>query len=86
MRLPLSYYRNKDALFIARDLLGKTLVRDFGNGRVLSSHITETEAYLGGEDLACHASKGRTPRTEIMFGEGGFVYVYLIYGMECIGC
>ena len=43
--------------------------------------ITETEAYLGEEDLACHASKGRTPRTEIMYADGGAIYVYLIYGM-----
>lgn len=63
-------------------MLGKHLVRDFGNGEVLRSAIVETEAYLGTEDLASHASKGRTPRTEIMFAEGGVIYAYLIYGVH----
>jgi DNA-3-methyladenine glycosylase len=52
------------------------------NGSELRYRIIETEAYRGAEDLACHASKGRTPRTEIMFQEGGLVYVYLIYGIH----
>ncbi|MFT3737219.1 MAG: DNA-3-methyladenine glycosylase [Breznakibacter sp.] len=80
MRLPQSFY-SRDVLEIAPDLLGKVLVRDFGNGEELRLMITETEAYRGEDDLACHASKGRTPRTEVMYLEGGKIYVYLIYGM-----
>ena len=71
----------RDVLEVAPDLLGKVLVRKFENGDIFKFKITEVEAYRGKEDLACHASKGRTPRTEIMYHEGGHVYVYLIYGM-----
>jgi len=71
----------RDVLDVAPDLLGKQLVRKYDNGSVSKFIITETEAYRGIEDLACHASKGRTPRSEIMFQNGGTVYVYLIYGM-----
>lgn len=71
----------KDAVLLAQSLLGKTLVRVFDDGSVRKYLITITEAYMGGEDLACHASKGRTPRTEVMFHKGGKIYVYLIYGM-----
>ena len=80
-RIPKSWLQNHDALFVAKNLIGKTLVRKFENGEMICSKIVETEAYIGPEDLACHASKGKTPRTEIMFGAGGTVYVYLIYGM-----
>ncbi len=79
-RLPISYFQQNNAVHLAADLLGKTLVRQFDDGTLLKAQITETEAYFGKEDLASHASKGRTPRTELMFGEGGYVYVYLIYG------
>jgi DNA-3-methyladenine glycosylase len=71
----------RDVLDVAPELIGKLLVRQFVDGRIERYRITEVEAYRGAEDLACHASKGRTPRTEIMFQEGGTVYVYLIYGM-----
>ncbi len=71
----------RDVLEVAPDLLGKILVRKFDDNSIQKYLITEVEAYRGHEDLACHASKGRTPRTEIMFHEGGYVYVYLIYGM-----
>jgi len=71
----------RDVLEVAPDLLGKYLVRKFPNGNIEKYLITETEAYRGEEDLACHASKGRTLRTEIMYHQGGLVYVYLIYGM-----
>jgi len=75
------YFQNHDAVFIAEDLIGKTLVRQFETGEIIRAKIIETEAYVGPEDLACHASKGKTPRTSIMFDKGGTVYVYLIYGM-----
>lgn len=71
----------RDVLMVAEDLLGTHLVRVRPDGAVLRFLVTEVEAYKGREDLACHASKGRTPRTEIMFSRGGFAYVYLIYGM-----
>lgn len=77
--LPADFYL-RDVLEVAPALLGKLLVRRFDDGSVKCYRITETEAYRGQEDLACHASKGRTPRTEVMFGRGGSVYVYLIYG------
>ncbi|MDH4330688.1 MAG: DNA-3-methyladenine glycosylase [Candidatus Moranbacteria bacterium] len=69
---------------IARELLGKVLVRKSASGRgdkKLSGVIVETEAYTGPHDLACHASKGKTPRTQTMFESGGVWYVYMIYGM-----
>lgn len=79
-RLNSDFYTH-DALWVARNLLGKTIVQINDKGCELRYRITETEAYLGEEDEACHANKGRTPRTEIMYAEGGKVYVYLIYGM-----
>jgi len=78
-RLTADFFR-RDTVAVARELLGKTLVRVFDDGEVRRYLITETEAYCGQKDLACHASKGRTKRTEVMFREGGLVYVYLIYG------
>ena len=79
-RLPLDFYL-RDVLEVAPALIGKLLVRRFEDGRIEKYRIIETEAYRGVEDRACHASKGRTPRTNVMFHEGGRVYVYLIYGM-----
>lgn len=72
----------EDALDVAPLLLGKHLVRNFGADEEVRHVIKEVEAYKGGEDLACHACKGRTRRTEIMFDEGGKIYVYLVYGMH----
>lgn len=72
---------SRDVLIVAPELVGKKLCRLNPNGLTNRYTITEVEAYRGTDDLACHASKGRTPRTEVMFGEGGRVYVYLIYGM-----
>ena len=79
-RLPNKFFQ-RDALQVAPELLGKTLVRHFADGTEKRYAITEVEAYRGAEDLACHAAKGRTARTEVMYGEGGRVYVYFIYGM-----
>ena len=79
-RLDRAFY-SRDVLEVAPQLLGQHLVRIGPDGEKSSFVITETEAYRGGEDLACHASKGMTPRTEVMFGEGGHLYMYLIYGM-----
>jgi len=71
----------KDVLEVAPSLIGKCLVRKYANNTIQKFLITETEAYRGEEDLACHASKGRTTRTEIMYQKGSTIYIYLIYGM-----
>jgi DNA-3-methyladenine glycosylase len=77
-KLSRSFY-SRPALDVANDLLGKVLVRRIGR-KNLSGKIVETEAYVGPHDLACHASKGHTARTSIMFGPPGYAYVYMIYG------
>lgn len=73
-------YFNRPTVQVARSLIGKFLVRSC-NGRELAGKIIEVEAYVGPRDKACHASKGRTARTEVLFGPPGISYVYLIYGM-----
>lgn len=73
---------SRDALEVAPDLVGKIIARRLDDGTVLRERITETEAYRGAEDKACHASKGRTPRTELLYGESGIIYVYLCYGIH----
>ncbi|MFP2926211.1 DNA-3-methyladenine glycosylase [Pyxidicoccus sp. 3LG] len=78
--LPVSFYE-RPALVVARELLGTLLVVEAGGQRRVG-RIVETEAYIGEHDLACHASKGVTPRTEVMFGPAGRAYMYLIYGMH----
>jgi DNA-3-methyladenine glycosylase len=77
--LPRIYF-NRPTLTVARSLIGKYLVRSI-DGRMLAGKIVEVEAYVGSQDRACHASKGRTQRTDVMFGPGGVAYIYLIYGM-----
>jgi DNA-3-methyladenine glycosylase len=74
-----SFYR-RPTIEVARDLLGKVLVHGPTAGIIL-----ETEAYLGGDDLASHSARGITGRTRVIFGPPGHAYVYLIYGMyECL--
>ncbi|MCX6333069.1 MAG: DNA-3-methyladenine glycosylase [Bacteroidia bacterium] len=71
----------RDVLKVAPELIGKILVIRTGKNAFRRYMITETEAYRGSEDEACHASKGRTARTEVMYHEGGKIYVYFVYGM-----
>lgn len=77
--LPRDYF-NRPTLTVARSLVGKYLVRSI-DGQETAGRIIEVEAYVGSADKACHASKGRTPRTDVMFNAAGVAYVYLIYGM-----
>ncbi len=71
----------RKTLVVARGLLGKVLVRKNGK-KIIRQVITETEAYVGPHDLACHSSRGRTARCEPMFDEAGTIYVYFTYGMH----
>ena len=80
LRLSRAFYE-QPTVEVARQLLGKYLVR-IGAAGVRAGMILETEAYVGPDDKASHASRGRTPRTSVMFGPAGFAYVYLIYGMH----
>jgi DNA-3-methyladenine glycosylase len=77
-QLPRSFF-DHGTLHIARALIGMHLVHDDGRRR-RAGRIVETEAYLGPHDLAAHSARGRTPRTEVMFGPPGHAYVYFIYG------
>lgn len=83
MKLSYDFYRRKDVVGISRDLLGKVLCTRIGDDPLTAGIITETEAYCGRDDLACHANGGlRTDRTEIMYGPGGHAYIYLCYGIH----
>ena len=72
-------FYNRSTLIVARELIGVRLVRVL-DGQKLVGLLTETEAYIGEEDLACHAKAGRTPRTQVMYGRPGHAYVYFTYG------
>lgn len=80
IRLSREYF-TRDVLDVAPHTVGKIICLKLPDGETRRFQITEVEAYRGTDDVACHASKGRTARTEIMFQEGGRLYVYLIYGM-----
>ncbi len=73
---------DKNAPVAARELIGQLLLRRLPDGQTLRVRITETEAYFGEADTACHAHKGRTKRSEILYRPAGTIYVYLCYGIH----
>jgi DNA-3-methyladenine glycosylase len=80
---PLKYdFYHRPCLEVARDLVGKWLVRHLPSGEILRLRISETEAYWGEADTACHAHKGRTKRTEVLYADAGTIYIYLCYGVH----
>lgn len=80
--LPITFYANSDVVDAAKQFLGKKIC-SFVDGELCSGIITETEAYCGRNDKACHANGGlRTARTEVMYGEPGRAYIYLCYGIH----
>ena len=80
MRLGYEFF-HRPCLTVAEDLVGKILVHKTDAGEI-RLRITETEGYLGESDTACHAHRGRTPRTEVLYADAGTIYVYLCYGMH----
>ncbi|MCS7004693.1 MAG: DNA-3-methyladenine glycosylase [Cytophagales bacterium] len=83
--LPRNFYERNDVVLIAQELIGKTLCTLSEEGIFTSGMITETEAYCGATDKACHAYLNKkTKRTQVMFGKGGTAYVYLCYGIHAL--
>lgn len=80
MKLSREFYQ-RSAIEVAKDLLGCNLVHESKEG-ITVGRIVEVEAYLGNEDPAAHSYNNRSSRTEIQYGEGGYAYIYLIYGMH----
>jgi DNA-3-methyladenine glycosylase len=78
--LPLRFF-DRPADTVAQDLAGQRLVRRIGD-KTIALTITETEAYLGPHDLACHAARGRTRRTEVLYAAPGTLYIYFVYGLH----
>jgi DNA-3-methyladenine glycosylase len=81
MRLGEAFFA-RDVLAVAPELVGKMVCRQIPYGPLLQLRITQTEAYRGEEDKACHARFGKTPRSKILYQKGGFAYVYLVYGLH----
>ena len=73
---------HRPCLAVAEDLVGKILAHRMPDGSILRLRISETEAYCGENDTACHAHKGRTKRTEVLYADAGTIYVYLCYGIH----
>lgn len=81
-KIPSSFYR-QDTISVARELLGKKIIRKTEKGKHLSGLIVETEAYLGAQDPACHSYLfKKTPRNQALYLSGGYAYVYLTYGLH----
>lgn len=81
-KLNCDFYQREDVVQISRELIGKVLCTNINGSSLTSGIITETEAYCGRNDKACHAHGKRTERTEIMYHTGGTAYVYLCYGIH----
>ncbi len=81
MKLDYTFF-HRDCLEVAPDLVGKLLTHTLPDGSAVTLRISETEAYGGEDDTACHAHRGRTPRTELLYRRAGTVYVYLCYGIH----
>ena len=81
MRLGYDFF-HRPCLTVAEELVGKCLVHRLPDGQMLRLRISETEGYCGESDTACHAHKGRTKRTEVLYADAGTIYVYLCYGIH----